>query len=80
MTRLLARLTALERATGVGGQTTPGTLEYHMPDGSSDPTAMPCDKRDNPEHGPECVFKIAMRTDDGVRFMRIYGFDPAGLD
>jgi hypothetical protein len=50
-----------------------------MPGGSSDPSATPCDLRGRPEHGPQCVFKIAMRTNDGVRFMRIYGFNPADL-
>jgi hypothetical protein len=80
MTRLLARLIALEKATGISGHETPGTLEYHMLNGSDDPEAVACDKRDDPEHGPDCVFKIATRTNNGVRFMRIYGFDPAGLD
>jgi hypothetical protein len=80
MTRLLARLTAVEKATGISGHETPGTLEYHMLNGSDDPEAIACDKRSDPEHGPECVYKVAMKTNDGVRFMRIVGFDPSGLD
>jgi hypothetical protein len=51
-----------------------------MPNGSDDPDAVACDLRERPDHGPKCVFTIAMHTNDGVRFMRIYGFDPAGLD
>jgi hypothetical protein len=73
-----SRLAALEKAAGVGA--TPGTLEYHMTDGSDDPEAVVCDLREKPDHGPKCVYKVAMHTNDGVRFMRIYGFDPAGLD
>jgi hypothetical protein len=80
MSGLTRRLAALEKAVGVDGHETPGTLEYHMPDGSSDPNAIPCDKRHEPEHGPGCVYTVAMRSNNGVRFMRIVGFDPAGLD
>lgn len=52
----------------------------YVVNGSDDPEAVACDKRDDPEHGPECVYKVAMKTNDGVRFMRIVGFDPAALD
>jgi hypothetical protein len=75
---LASRLASVEKATGADKPG--GTLEYHMPGGSSDPSATRCDLRGRPEHGPQCVFKVAMRTNDGVRFMRIYGFDPAGVD
>jgi len=80
MSNLATRLAALEKATGAGKHEPKGTIEYHMPGGSSDPSATRCDLREGPDHGPECVFKVAMRTSDGVRFMRIYGFDPAKLD
>ena len=80
MSNLATRLTALEKVIGAGKDSSTGTIEYHMPGGSSDPSATTCDLRKNPEHGPECVFKVAMRTSDGVCFMRIYGFDPADLD
>ena len=78
MPNLAARLRAIEKATGAGLST--GTIEYHMPGGSRDPAVTPCDLRKRSDHGPNCVFKVAMRTHDGVRFMRIYGFDTANLD
>ena len=80
MSNLGTRLAALEKAPGAGKQESTGTIEHHMPGGSKDPSATRCDLREGPDHGPECVFKVAMRTSDGVRFMRIYGFDPAKLD
>ena len=78
MSNQAARLRALEKATGADKSA--GTMEYHMPGGSRDPSATTCDLRERPDHGPKCVFKVAMRTNDGVRFMRIYGFDAAKLD
>jgi len=73
-------LAALEKAAGVSRADTPGTVEWHARNGSDDPEAVACDLRENPEHGPDCVYKVAMHTNDGVRFMRIVGFDPASLD
>jgi hypothetical protein len=80
MSNLATRLAALEKATGAGKHESTGTIEHHMPGGSKDPSATPCDLRKDLDHGPECVFKVALRTNDGVRLMRIYGFDLANLD
>ena len=47
-----------------------GTIEYHSPSDTSDPSGrlQPCDRRD--EHGPACVMTVSP-TSSGVRFMRI---------
>jgi len=80
MAQFASRLAALEKAAGVGSFAKSGTLEYHMSNGSNDPRVFVCDKRADPDHGPDCVYRVAMHTNDGTRFMRIYGFDPAALD
>jgi hypothetical protein len=73
---LTRRLAALEKAAGQDGPT--GTVEVHAIYGSSGTGYVPCDRRE--EHGADCVFEVISRNRSGTRFMRLYGFDPGGLD
>lgn len=75
--RLSTRLAALEKLAGLSAGPQ-GTVEVHSIYGSVDPNHADCDRR--PEHGPACVYKVVSRNRSGTRFMRLYGFDVAGLD
>ena len=73
---LTRRLALLEKAAGLDGPA--GTIEVHAIYGSSVPGYLPCDRRE--EHGADCLFQVVSRNRSGTRFMRLYGFDPGGID
>jgi hypothetical protein len=71
------RLATLEKQSGLSNSRQ-GTVEVHAIGGSASPGYTVCDRSD--EHGPACAYKVVWRNQSGMRFMRLYGFDPAALD